>query len=55
MKVRCVDNIYHESQLTVGKVYKVVQINKLEDAYFLKADDSRMWWMSIKRFEIVQE
>ena len=55
MKVRCIDNTHQELQLTIGKVYTVVQVGKLGDAYFLKVDDSRMWWMSTKRFEIVEE
>jgi hypothetical protein len=52
VKVKCINNKHHELQLTIGKVYVVVQENKLHDAYFLKADDGRMWWMSINRFEV---
>lgn len=55
MKVRCINNKHQELQLTVGKIYGVVQENKLHDAYFLKADDGRMWWMHIKRFIVIDE
>lgn len=54
MKVKCINNTNQELQLTIGKVYTVVQISKLQDAYFIRADDSRMWWMSINRFEIIK-
>ena len=55
MKVRCIDNTHQELQLTLGKKYKVIQVNKLGDAYFLKADDGRMWWMHVERFIIIEE
>ena len=52
VKVKCINNKHHELQLTIGKVYVVVQENKMHDAYFIKADDGRMWWMRIDRFEV---
>ena len=55
MKVRCIDNTNQELQLTLGKKYEVVQVGKLGDAYFLKADDNKMWWMHIDRFEVIDE
>ena len=55
MKVRCIDNTNQEAQLTIDKVYTVVQVCKLGDAYFLRVDDGRMWWMHVKRFEIIEE
>lgn len=55
MKVRCIDNTNQELQLTIGKVYTVIQVGKLGDAYFIKCDDNRMFWMSVKRFEIIEE
>jgi hypothetical protein len=55
VKVKCINNKHHELQLTVGKIYGVVQENKLHDAYFIKADDGRMWWMHIKRFIVIDK
>ena len=55
MKVRCIDNTNQEAQLTLGKKYEVVQVGKLGDAYFLKADDRRLWWMHIERFIVIDE
>ena len=55
MKVRCIDNTNQELQLTLGKKYEVIQVNKLGDDYFLKVDDGRLWWMHVKRFEIIEE
>ena len=55
MKVRCIDNTNQEAQLTLGKKYEVVQVGKLGDAYYLKADDNRMWWMYVERFIVIDE
>ena len=55
MKVRCIDNTHQEAQLTLGKKYEVVQVGKLGDAYYLKADDGRMWWMHVERFIVIEE
>ena len=55
MKVRCIDNTHQEAQLTLGKKYEVVQVGKLGDAYYLKADDNRMWWMHVERFIVIEE
>ena len=55
MKVRCIDNTNQELQLTIDKVYTVIQVGKLGDAYFLKADDGRMWWMHVERFIVIEE
>ena len=55
MKVRCIDNTNQEAQLTLGKKYEVVQVGKLGDAYYLKVDDNRMWWMHVERFTVIEE
>ena len=56
MKVRCIDNTHQELQLTIGKVYTVVTVcGPNNDTYVIECDDNRIWRMSTKRFEIVEE
>lgn len=56
MKIKCINNKHQEKQLAIGKVYTVKKVSgKNNDEYIIEADDGKLWRMSIKRFEVVED
>lgn len=50
LEVMCINNQYHEEQLTIGKKYLVLDDGALGDSIYIESDTGQVWEMSKKRF-----
>lgn len=53
LEVMCINNKFHEEQLTVGRKYYVMKDGALGDSVYITADDGRVWEMRRDRFVFV--
>lgn len=50
LEVMCINNQYHEEQLTIGKKYLVLDDGALGDSIYIESDTGQVWEMRRDRF-----
>ena len=53
LEVMCINNQYHEEQLTIGKKYFVLGDGALGDSIYIESDTGQVWEMRRDRFVYV--